>query len=57
MDQTELREERPAIAGFAFWPLWYGLFMIVQVANVALGMRAVERLASIAAPAILAIAI
>lgn len=45
------------LTGFAFWPLWYALFISVQVANVALGMRAVERLASIAAPAILAIAI
>lgn len=45
------------LTGFDFWPLWYALFMVVQVANVALGMRAVERLASIAAPAILAIAI
>ncbi len=45
------------LTGFAFWPLWYVLFLIVQVANVALGMRAVERLASIAAPAILAIAV
>ena len=45
------------LTGFAFWPLWYALFLVVQVANVALGMRAVERLASIAAPAILAIAI
>ena len=45
------------LTGFDFWPLWYALFISVQVANVALGMRAVERLASIAAPAILAIAI
>jgi NCS1 family nucleobase:cation symporter-1 len=45
------------MTGFDFWPLWYALFMIVQVVNVALGIRAVERLASIAAPAILAIAI
>ena len=45
------------LTGFDFWPLWYALFMLVQVGNVALGMRAVERLASIAAPAILAIAV
>lgn len=45
------------MTGFDFWPLWYALFMIVQVVNVALGIRAVERLAAIAAPAILAIAI
>ncbi len=45
------------LTGFDFWPLWYALFLIVQTVNVALGIRAVERLASIAAPAILAIAI
>lgn len=45
------------LTGFAFWPLWYGLFLTVQTVNVALGIKAVERLASIAAPAILAIAI
>jgi nucleobase:cation symporter-1, NCS1 family len=45
------------MTGFDFWPLWYALFMIVQVVNVALGIRAVERLAAVAAPAILAIAI
>lgn len=45
------------LTGFAFWPLWYALFLIVQTVNVALGMKAVERLASIAAPAILAVSI
>ncbi len=45
------------LTGFDFWPLWYALFLIVQTVNVALGIKAVERLASIAAPAILAIAI
>src|SRR5919107_4026884 len=45
------------LTGFDFWPLWYALFLIVQTVNVALGIKAVERLASIAAPAILAISI
>jgi NCS1 family nucleobase:cation symporter-1 len=45
------------LTGFAFWPLWYAVFMVVQVINVALGIRAVERLASFAAPSILAVSI
>ncbi|MGH3088495.1 MAG: NCS1 family transporter [Rubrobacteraceae bacterium] len=45
------------LTGFAFWPLWYALFMVVQVVNVALGIRAVEKLAAFAAPAILAVSI
>jgi NCS1 family nucleobase:cation symporter-1 len=45
------------LTGFDFWPLWYALFLIVQTVNVALGIKAVERLASIAAPAILAVSI
>ncbi|MBB4933519.1 NCS1 family nucleobase:cation symporter-1 [Lipingzhangella halophila] len=43
--------------GFSSWPLWYAVFLIVQVVNVALGIKAVEKLASIAAPCILAISI
>ncbi|MBQ1079885.1 NCS1 family transporter [Nocardiopsis sp. B62] len=43
--------------GFSSWPLWYALFLAVQIANVALGIKAVERLASFAAPCILAISI
>ncbi|MBR8745446.1 NCS1 family transporter, partial [Nocardiopsis sp. MG754419] len=43
--------------GFSSWPLWYVLFLAVQIANVALGIKAVERLASLAAPCILAISI
>ncbi|MDA2805589.1 NCS1 family transporter [Nocardiopsis suaedae] len=43
--------------GFAFWPLWYAVFLAVQVVNVALGIKAVERLASLAAPCILAISL
>lgn len=45
------------LTGFAFWPLWYVLFLIVQTVNVALGIKAVERLASFAAPAILAVSV
>jgi nucleobase:cation symporter-1, NCS1 family len=45
------------LTGLDFWPLWYALFMVVQVVNVALGIRAVERLAALAAPAILAISV
>lgn len=45
------------LTGFDFWPLWYALFMVVQVVNVALGIRAVEKLAALAAPAILAISV
>ncbi|WP_017596246.1 NCS1 family transporter [Nocardiopsis potens] len=43
--------------GFSSWPLWYAVFLAVQIANVALGIKAVERLASIAAPCILAISV
>lgn len=45
------------LTGFDFWPLWYAAFLLVQTVNVALGIKAVERLASIAAPAILAISV
>ena len=43
--------------GFSNWFLWYTLFAIVQVANTMLGIRSVERLASLAAPAIIAISV
>ncbi|MET9711009.1 NCS1 family transporter [Nocardiopsis alba] len=43
--------------GFSSWPLWYALFLAVQIVNVALGIKAIERLASIAAPCILAISL
>ncbi|NEE03731.1 NCS1 family transporter [Phytoactinopolyspora halotolerans] len=43
--------------GFSSWPLWYAVFAVVQVVNTALGIKAVERLASIAAPAIIAVSI
>jgi len=43
--------------GYSAWFLWYVVFGVVQVANTAMGIRAVERLASIAAPAIIAVSI
>ncbi len=43
--------------GFSSWPLWYAVFLVVQIVNVALGIKAVEKLASIAAPCILAISL
>ncbi len=39
------------------WFLWYVVFAVVQIVNTAMGIRAVERLASIAAPAIIAVSI
>lgn len=45
------------LTGFSSWPLWYAVFACVQVANTALGIRAVEVLAAIAAPSIVAISI
>jgi NCS1 family nucleobase:cation symporter-1 len=43
--------------GFESWALWYALFAIVQVMNTAYGIKAVEKLADVAAPAIIAISI
>lgn len=43
--------------GFSSWALWYVVFAIVQVVNTAYGIKAVEKLADIAAPAIIAISI
>ncbi|WP_240349318.1 NCS1 family transporter [Halomonas binhaiensis] len=43
--------------GFDNWILWYLLFATVQIVNTALGIRAVELLASIAAPCIVAISV
>ena len=43
--------------GFDNWVLWYVLFAVVQIVNTALGIRAVELLASIAAPCIVAISV
>ncbi|PSJ22030.1 nitrate reductase [Halomonas sp. ND22Bw] len=43
--------------GLDNWVLWYALFAVVQIVNTALGIRAVEVLASIAAPCIVAISV
>lgn len=43
--------------GFSNWVLWYGLFALVQMANTMMGIKSVERLASLAAPAIIAISV
>ncbi|EAR51966.1 Nucleoside transporter, NCS1 family protein [Oceanicola granulosus HTCC2516] len=43
--------------GFENWVLWYVLFAIVQVVNTAMGIKSVERMASLAAPAIIAISV
>ncbi len=43
--------------GFSNWFLWYLLFGMLQVANTMLGIKSVERLASLAAPAIIAISV
>lgn len=45
------------VTGFDNWFVWYVIFAVVQVVNTALGIRAVEILASIAAPCIIAISI
>lgn len=45
------------LTGFSNWPLWYTVFALVQVVNTAYGIKAVEKLADIAAPAIIAISI
>ena len=45
------------LTGFDSWPVWYAVFGIIQIVNTAMGIRAVERLASIAAPAIIAISV
>ena len=43
--------------GFSSWFAWYVAFATLQVVNTALGIRSVERLAALAAPAIIAISI
>jgi NCS1 family nucleobase:cation symporter-1 len=45
------------LTGFSSWPFWYAAFAIVQVWNTAYGIKAVEKLADIAAPAIIGISI
>lgn len=41
--------------GFDNWFAWYALFGVVQVINTAYGIKAIERLAALAAPCIIAI--
>lgn len=43
--------------GFDSWFFWYLVFAALQVANTAMGIKSVERLAALAAPAIIAISI
>lgn len=43
--------------GFDSWLVWYLVFAALQVANTAMGIKSVERLASLAAPAIIAISV
>lgn len=43
--------------GFNNWFIWYLIFGVIQVVNTAMGIKSVERLASLAAPAIIAITI
>lgn len=43
--------------GFSNWFIWYLVFGVLQVANTMLGIKSVERLASLAAPAIIAISV
>ncbi len=43
--------------GLDSWILWYLVFAALQVANTAMGIKSVERLASLAAPAIIAISV
>ncbi|MFD1008973.1 NCS1 family transporter [Oceanisphaera ostreae] len=45
------------LTGFSNWPIWYLVFALLQIANTSLGIKSVERLAAIAAPAILAISV
>lgn len=45
------------LTGFDNWPVWYAVFALVQIGNTALGIRAVEILSAIAAPAIIAISL
>lgn len=43
--------------GVENWVVWYVLFAAIQVINTAMGIKSVERVASLAAPAIIAISI
>ena len=43
--------------GFSNWVVWYAVFAVLQVANTMLGIKSVEKLAALAAPAIIAISV
>lgn len=43
--------------GFSSWFLWYVVFGLLQIANTMMGIKSVERLAALAAPAIIAITV
>lgn len=43
--------------GFDNWAVWYAAFAVLQVVNTATGIKSVERLAALAAPAIIAISV
>ncbi len=43
--------------GFSNWVLWYVLFGVLQVVSTMAGIKSVERLAALAAPAIIAISV
>lgn len=45
------------LTGYSNWAVWYAVFAVVQMTNTAFGIKAVERLAAIAAPAIMGISI
>lgn len=46
-----------SLTGFDSWFLWYVVFAIIQMINTALGIKAIDRFAVIAAPAIILISI
>jgi nucleobase:cation symporter-1, NCS1 family len=45
------------LVGYDNWILWYTLFAIVQLVNTALGIKAVETFANLAAPILIAISV
>jgi NCS1 family nucleobase:cation symporter-1 len=46
-----------SLTGFDSWIVWYFVFAIIQIINTALGIKAIDRFAVIAAPAIILISI
>jgi NCS1 family nucleobase:cation symporter-1 len=46
-----------SLTGFDSWILWYFVFAVIQIINTALGIKAIDRFAVIAAPAIILISI